>query len=146
VEDEVYDLRNKAKIVLISKEDNPWIERLNYLKSKEIRAKWAPDEISEIERQRNEIDSLKENNKNLLKEITFFGSQLAELTRKINGLACTELRILSEEEIRSYVMTYIRDLEDGAQIYPGDIAIEYGIDMDCLEKVMDKMMDEGLFR
>ena len=55
-----------------------------------------------------------------------------------------ELRFMPEPEVREYVLEYISKQPVGGEIYASDIAFEYGIDIDCVEAVMDKMVEEGV--
>jgi len=43
-------------------------------------------------------------------------------------------------------LSYISEFSDGHEIYPSDIAPEYGTDMKCVEDALEKMLAEGIFR
>jgi len=55
-----------------------------------------------------------------------------------------KLRYMPEPKVRKYVLEYIEKTPTGGEIYASDIAFEYGIDIDCVEAVMDKMVEEGI--
>jgi len=95
---------------------------------------------AEIEVLRAELNELRE-------ELNGFArTELNQLRRDFNDFACTELKVLPEEDIRVVILGVIKNLREGDEIYPEDIAFEYGIDLGSVEAVMDKMLEEGIFR
>ena len=116
---------------------NPAWESIFRLLEKGIRSKqWLTTNVTE---EQKELLSLRE-------EVTWLKEQLSDITKKVNSLECIELKIMPENDVRALIMKYISELEDGDQVYPGDIAFEYGIDTKCVESVMDKMTEDGVFR
>lgn len=88
----------------------------------------------------------KSENEQLREKIAALETELHELTKVVNSLVGIELRALPEADVRKCISDYISKFKDGDEIYPDDIAFEFGIDPYCVEAIMDKMKEEGAFR
>jgi hypothetical protein len=54
------------------------------------------------------------------------------------------VEFMPEEEVRKCVLEFISKLPKGEEICTSDIAREYGIDLDCIYDILDKLADEGI--
>lgn len=52
---------------------------------------------------------------------------------------------LSDDEIRTCIVEHVKRFPSGTEFFPSEIATEYNLDGDDVERVMDKMLDEGYF-
>lgn len=54
-------------------------------------------------------------------------------------------RTLPDKEIKACVLEYVRKFPVGSEFYPSDIALEYNLNGDDVERVMDQMLEDGYF-
>ncbi|MDR3282990.1 MAG: hypothetical protein LBS92_05210 [Candidatus Methanoplasma sp.] len=73
--------------------------------------------------------------------------QIAELKSEILGLhKPVQIRKATEGAIRNHVSQVLCRLNSGDEIFPSDVAFEFGLDVEDVMCVMDKMREEGLLK
>ena len=70
----------------------------------------------------------------------------AEVRRIRDTSEVEEMTVPSDEEIRAAIIAYTKDMVDGDQLCPSDVAFKYNIVPEEVERIMDLMLKEGYFR